>query len=218
MEKNGARHGPRLPAGAGDRNREGMRWFPLCLLLLLPALAACERQAEAPADRSAAGNAAAPAAAAARPTLGLDRSHAGSPAPDSAFEDPDGAPASLADFRGKPLLLNLWATWCAPCIKELPTLDALAQREGERLQVVTLSEDMAGRAKVESFLAKRQFAGLEAWLDPEMKMMGALKVATLPTTILYDSEGKEIWRFTGDEDWSGDEAAKLIAEAMPGTR
>ena len=188
-----------------------MRWFPPLLLLTL---AGCDRQGEVPADRNAAGNATA-AAAAARPTLGLDRSHAGTPAPDSAFEDPDGASASLADFRGKPLLLNLWATWCAPCIKELPTLDALAQREGERLQVVTLSEDMAGRAKVEDFLARRRFAALKSWLDPEMKMMGALRVATLPTTILYDAEGREVWRFTGDEDWAGEEAARLIAEAVP---
>jgi thiol-disulfide isomerase/thioredoxin len=119
----------------------------------------------------------------------------------------------LAGFRGKPLLLNLWATWCAPCIKELPTLDALAAREGEGLQVVTLSEDMEGRAKVETFLASRKFGQLEAWLDPEMKMMAALRVPTLPTTILYSAEGKEVWRFTGDEDWAGEEAAKLIAEA-----
>src|SRR5215213_4472067 len=70
----------------------------------------------------------------------LDRSHAGDPAPGAAFENPEGEPASLADFRGKPLLLNLWATWCAPCVVEMPTLDALAAREGERLEVLTVSQ------------------------------------------------------------------------------
>src|SRR4051812_5478311 len=88
------------------------------------------------------------------PKLGLDRSHAGEPVPETAFEDPEGEPASLADFRDKPLLLNLWATWCAPCVGEMPTLDALAGREGERLQVVTISQDSDGRAGVEAFFDK----------------------------------------------------------------
>ena len=182
-----------------------MRWFPLLLLL---SLTACEQQAS-----QADGNASTAAVASATPQVGLDRSHAGTPAPDAAFEDPDGQRATLADFRGKPLLLNLWATWCAPCIKELPTLDALAAREGEKLQVVTLSQDMEGRDKVETFLAARKLPNVEAWLDAEMKVMTALGVQILPTTILYDAEGKEVWRFTGDEDWTGPDAAKLIAEA-----
>jgi thiol-disulfide isomerase/thioredoxin len=199
-----------LPASAGTRNREWMRWFPLLLLLCLTG---CDRAGESPAEQRA--RAPSPGTTSSRAGLGLDRSHAGTPAPDAPFQDPDGAPTSLADFRGKPLLLNLWATWCAPCIKELPTLDALAVREGDRLEVVTLSEDMEGRSKVDSFLAARKFAQIEAWLDPEMKMMGALGVTTLPTTILFDADGKEVWRFTGDEDWTGEDAATLIAEAKP---
>jgi thiol-disulfide isomerase/thioredoxin len=168
-------------------------------------VAACG--SDAPGGQAEGGNVAA-APDASRSVVGLDRSHSGTLAPDLEFQ-----PATLADFRGKPLLLNLWATWCAPCVKELPTLDALAAREGERLQVVTLSQDMDGREKVEAFLAQGKFGRLEGWLDPEMKMMGALGVSTLPTTILYDAEGREIWRMVGDQDWAGREAAALIAEA-----
>ncbi|WP_225421537.1 TlpA family protein disulfide reductase [Sphingomonas parva] len=186
-----------------------MRRFHLLLLLALASCGSQDGNAPRQAEKVA-------GQAPSTPRVGVDRSHAGTAAPDAGFQDPDGAPASLADFRGKPLLLNLWATWCAPCIKELPTLDALAAREAEKLQVVTLSQDTDGRDKVETFLAGRKLPNLEAWLDPEMKMMTALGVATLPTTILYDADGKEVWRFTGDEDWTGVEAAKLIGEASGG--
>lgn len=163
----------------------------------------------APEARDEAAAAAAPAA----PQGEADRSRAGQKAPDAAFEDPDGAPVRLADFRGKPLLLNLWATWCAPCVKEMPTLDALAAREEGKLQVVTVSADLDGREKVEAFLAARRFRSLEGWLDPDMALMTALGIGTLPATILYDAEGREVWRVIGAEDWTGEEARALLAEA-----
>jgi thiol-disulfide isomerase/thioredoxin len=149
------------------------------------------------------------------PTGRLDRSSAGSAAPATSFEDPDGEPASLADFGGKPLLVNLWATWCAPCIAEMPTLDALAAREKDRLRVVTISQDLDGRAKVEAFFARQGYRNLETWLDPQMALMEGLKVDILPTTILYDAEGREIWRMTGMEDWESGRAALLLREASP---
>jgi hypothetical protein len=98
----------------------------------------------------------------------------------------------------------------------MPTLDALAAREGDRLHVLALSEDHDGRAKVEAFFAARDFAHLEPYLDPQLRIMAALGVTTLPTTILYDSEGRELWRVTGIEDWEGDRAAALVAEAWRG--
>jgi thiol-disulfide isomerase/thioredoxin len=148
-------------------------------------------------------------------TGAVDRSRAGTAAPETAFEDPDGEATSLAAFAGKPVLLNLWATWCAPCVKELPTLDALQAREGARLKVLTVSQDLEGRAKVEAFLAKGKYRRLEAWLDPQMALMGELGVTSLPTTILYDAGGREVWRVAGDKDWTGAEAAALLAEASP---
>jgi thiol-disulfide isomerase/thioredoxin len=144
----------------------------------------------------------------------LDRSHAGTTAPATGFEDPDGAAASLADFRGRPVLVNLWATWCAPCVAEMPTLDRLAGREGERLKVLTVSEDLDGREKVEAFFDRQGYRNLETWLDPQMALMSELKVTILPTTIYYDSRGRELWRVTGMEDWESGRTALLLKEGF----
>ncbi len=112
-------------------------------------LAGCDRQkAEAPQGEAAApavAESAGKAVPASYPTGRLDRSHAGTEAPDIAFEDPSGEPARMADFRGRPVLVNLWATWCAPCVVEMPSLDALARREGDSLVVLALIQDFGGR-------------------------------------------------------------------------
>lgn len=176
----------------------------IILLAGLLALAGCDRQ-KGPEQQGT------PAAPSAGPQAGVDRSQAGKPAPDIAFRDPDGEETSLAAFKGKPLLVNLWATWCAPCVKELPTLDALADRSGAP-QVLALSQDMGDQAKVQAFLAERKIA-LEAYQDPDMAMSSALGANILPTTVLYGSDGKEIWRYTGDLDWTGAKAAELLKEA-----
>ncbi|MEA3054060.1 MAG: hypothetical protein QOG72_2963 [Sphingomonadales bacterium] len=183
------------------------------VLLLLLVLCACSPAADdtnrvAPDQPGWAGPQEAP------PTGKLDRSHAGSVAPATSFQDPDGAPASLAEFRGTPVLVNLWATWCAPCVAEMPTLDALAGREGERLRVLTISQDLDGRDKVESFFRKQGYRNLETWLDPQMALMAELKVDTLPTTIFYDRDGRELWRVTGMEDWESGRAALLLKEGL----
>ncbi|HEX8191870.1 MAG TPA: TlpA disulfide reductase family protein [Allosphingosinicella sp.] len=199
-----------------------MRPVIACLLGPVAALAlgACDRQntsaeqgggGSAPAAKAAA-NAAAPAGAQRYPTGRLDRSKAGTAAPDIQFEDPDGEPATFADFRGRPLLVNLWATWCAPCVVEMPSLDRLAVRRGERLQVLALSEG-DDRRKVTDFFAARRFAALDPYRDADLAMMTALRIDTLPTTILYDAEGKEVWRMTGMAEWDGERALGLIAEA-----
>jgi thiol-disulfide isomerase/thioredoxin len=191
-----------------------------CLLGLAAVLTAgCDRQKAV--EPQGDGAAAAPASAAPEPTAGgqryptgrLDRSHRGEAAPDIQFQDPDGEPATFADFRGRPLLVNLWATWCAPCVVEMPSLDRLAAREGERLEVLALSQDIDGRQKVADFFAARPFAQLEPYLDGDLAMMTALRIDTLPTTILYDAEGREVWRMTGMAEWDGERARRLLAEA-----
>jgi len=188
------------------------------ILFLLLALAACDGDGTQPTNASAPDQPGWSGPAEAPPTGKLDRSHAGQAAPVTAFEDPEGGPASLAGFRGKPVLLNLWATWCAPCIAEMPTLDRLAGREEDRLHVLTISQDEDGRDKVEAFFAKQGYRNLATWLDPKMALMPELKVDTLPTTILYDARGREVWRVIGMEDWESGRAAILLKEGFEDKR
>jgi thiol-disulfide isomerase/thioredoxin len=184
----------------------------LLILCLLAALASCQK----PQQQS--GNEATPSSEAG-PIKGVDRSHKGTPAPDVTFRDAEGEDTSLADFSGQPVLVNLWATWCAPCVKELPTLDLIAgaHRKGEQLNVVAISQDTGPHASVIAFLKAHRIAALEPYQDPNMGLSGALGPDTvLPTTILYDASGKEVWRYVGDLDWTSADAAKLLAEAKPG--
>ena len=138
----------------------------------------------------------------------------GQPAPDLSFSDPDGRTISFAELEGQPLLVNLWATWCPPCIAEMPTLDALAAREAGTLRVMTISEDLQGAEVVAPFFAENDFAELEQWLDPDNAMMAALALDTLPVTILYDAEGRELFRVIGGMDWAGERAETLISGAI----
>ena len=132
--------------------------------------------------------------------------------PAQSLRGPDGKDTSLAAIAGgKPLLVNLWATWCAPCVKELPTLAALAGRPGAP-QVLALSEDISDQAEVKAFLTERKL-DLQPYQDKDMAIGAALGVQILPTTILYGSNGKEIWRYTGDLDWTGAKASELLKEA-----
>ena len=142
----------------------------------------------------------------------LDRSHKGEAAPTDTFLDPHGKPVTLADFRGKPVLLNLWATWCAPCVKEMPTLDTLAGKLDGKVQVLAVSQDLEGAAKVVPWFETRTFARLKPYLDSDAGLSTTLGI-NLPTTILYDAQGKELWRTSGEMDWTGAKAAALVAEA-----
>ena len=183
----------------------------LILLLLAFAVAACDRQKpqEPQGDQ--------PVAAAEQQT-GVDRSRKGQPAPEVVFHDPDGGEISLADLRGEPVLVNLWASWCGPCIKELPTLQKLeeAQALAGHLGVIAVSQDMAPKASVDAFLADKGIARFAAFHDPEMGLTSALGVQVMPTSVLYDAEGREVWRYVGDLDWTSEEAVRLLAEARPG--
>ena len=179
-------------------------------------LAGCDRGA--PANSQPAGAQRTPAADAGpakpRGAGSIDRSHAGEVMPALDLVNPaTQAPFDRSTIAGRPVLLNLWATWCAPCVKEMPLLDALAGEE-RGLTVVTASQDLGDPGKVLAYFEKERFERLKPWLDKE----GALGFAFgggLPVSILYDGKGKEVWRVTGDLDWADPQVRGAIDEAIP---
>jgi len=143
----------------------------------------------------------------------LDRSHKGEPMPVVNLVDNTGESLDLASFKGKPLLINLWATWCAPCIAEMPTLNALIGREPKlETTILPISQDMGAADKVVEILRRRKLDHVEPWID-EQGDLGFQYGGNLPVTVLFDSKGKEVWRYTGGNDWTSPKALKLIAEA-----
>jgi thiol-disulfide isomerase/thioredoxin len=183
----------------------------LVIAIALTALAGCSQSQSPPTDNKVAETAPQPG-----PQRGVDRSHQGQPAPTAEFRNPDGGKMTLASFKGTPVRVTLWATWCAPCVKELPTLDrlAVAHRDDGALGVVAISQDSGDQTGVVAFLKKLSVADLGAYHDPDMHLSGALGPdVVLPTTILVGADGKEVWRYVGDLDWTSPEAAKLLAEA-----
>jgi thiol-disulfide isomerase/thioredoxin len=144
----------------------------------------------------------------------LSYKFAGGQAPVAVFTGADGRDVSLSDFAGRPLLVNIWATWCAPCKAEMPTLDALAEMEEGRVSVIAVSQDLEGRTPVRVFFDKAAIANLEPYTDRDNALLAAFgNNIALPTTILYNSEGREVWRVMGGVEWDDTEMAKLIAEA-----
>jgi thiol-disulfide isomerase/thioredoxin len=192
--------------------RSAIACLPLVIAL---GIAGCDKPKPADEQASTGNNqaAVAPAVPAAVATTSVDRSHKGAAIPAMPFAQPGGAPATLTSFQGHPVLVNLWATWCAPCVKELPALDSLAASSTGRMAVVAISEDMNGDADVQPFWKAHGIKALTAYTDKSNKLMNAVGAGELPITILYDSKGKEVWRIAGGKEWAGDEMAKLIAEA-----
>lgn len=192
--------------------------YPAILALLLAgSIAGCDREKQA-SGQAAGGEAnISPGQAKAGPDLGqfqhqIDRGQKGKPAAAASFRGPDDATVTLASFRGKPLLVNLWATWCAPCVAEMPTLDALAGANRDRMAVIAVAQDLQGAEVVDPWFQKAGLKNLQPYLDPENALLDAYSSA-LPTSIYYDAEGREIWRVVGAIDWQGAEAKALLAEA-----
>jgi thiol-disulfide isomerase/thioredoxin len=190
----------------------------VAILLVLLALAACDR-GSMPPEQAEPRVGSAPKES----EIGLESANgmhatlsyrfAGQPAPEAVFSGADGRDVSLRDFAGRPLLVNLWATWCAPCKAEMPTLDALAALEEGVVSVIAVSQDLQGRKPVAAFFDSAGIENLEPYTDADNALLAAFdhKIA-LPTTILYDSDGREVWRVIGGVEWDDAEIAKLLRE------
>ncbi len=138
--------------------------------------------------------------------------------PDLAFKGPSDAPVSLAQFRGKTVLLNLWATWCAPCRKEMPALDAVqAEFGGADFEVVAINIDTRNLDRPRTWLAENNITRLAYYADPEAKVFQDLKRAGqaigMPTTLLVDAKGCQLGVLHGPAEWASDDAKRLIRAA-----
>ena len=137
------------------------------------------------------------------------------PMPDLEFLGADDKPMRLADLTGKARLINLWATWCAPCVKEMPSLDRLqAALPKDRFVVLPISLDGPSKAKVAPFYKDQKLGNLGIYFDKGRKTMQGLDVTLLPTSILVDAKGRELGRIEGDADWDMPESIALMKAAI----
>jgi thiol-disulfide isomerase/thioredoxin len=139
--------------------------------------------------------------------------------PDLAFADGDGAPKKLSDWRSKTVLVNLWATWCVPCRKEMPALDALQTKlEGPNFEVVAINIDTRDPDKPKTFLKEANLTRLGYFNDQKAKVFQDLKsigrALGMPTSVLVDAQGCEIATIAGPAEWSSDDAVKLVKAAL----
>lgn len=133
---------------------------------------------------------------------------AGGTLPTAKYLDENGNEQSLDHFRGKPLLVNFWATWCAPCVKEMPALNQLAGNDAAKIQVLTLSADREGAPVVKEFFQVNGIHNLPVAMDKLSRVAREVKAEGLPTTILYNAQGREVGRVVGAAEW---DSASVVA-------
>jgi thiol-disulfide isomerase/thioredoxin len=139
------------------------------------------------------------------------------PVEDFAFTDADGAELKLSDFRGRTVVLNLWATWCAPCLREMPMLEGFARETaGPGLAVIALNQDRGGLKAARPFWDEHGFESLALYLDPGFAAGSALKANGLPLTLLIDPQGREVARLEGIAEWDAPEVVGYF-KALAGT-
>ncbi len=133
------------------------------------------------------------------------------PAPAITFRDEKGEKHSLADFAGKVVLINFWATWCGPCRREMADLDHLQKQiGGPEFSVLAISSDRKGMAVVRKFYNENKIRYLDVWIDKTTKAQRAFGAYGLPTSVLINGQGREVGRLVGPAEWASDEAVSLI--------
>ena len=137
-------------------------------------------------------------------------------APNTVFLDKDGKQRMLSEFKGSILVVNLWATWCPPCVREMPSLAKLSEfYKGQNLKIIAISVDKADDTnKAKTKLMELTKGKIDFYQDPEMKIPFAMSAAGFPTTIIYDENLKEIARLPGDADWDSPEAQSLFDDIL----
>lgn len=137
------------------------------------------------------------------------------PAPEMSLTARDGSTATLRDFEGKLVLVNLWATWCEPCLKEMPSLATLPDKLGDRFVLLPVSEDRGGDKAVAPFVEKLELDKLKVYLDPDSKVGRAFKLRGLPTSIVIGPKGEVLGRVEGAADWGSDKMLDTLKKLLP---
>jgi thiol-disulfide isomerase/thioredoxin len=136
---------------------------------------------------------------------------ASKPLPDVQFQDEAGRSQSFANWRGRVVLVNLWATWCAPCKVEMPSLDRLQQRlGGDAFEVVAVATDRTGSKEPRAFLEKAGIRALKLYYDDTSQIVRTLKSEGLPVTLILNRDGAEVARLLGTAEWDSDEAVAIL--------
>jgi thiol-disulfide isomerase/thioredoxin len=136
-------------------------------------------------------------------------------APDVVFTNQHGKEFTLADFKGKIILLNFWATWCPPCIREMPALNELAKEFKDKdFIVIAIASGRQGREGADEFLQKRKLTSLQSYLDPEQNFMRLMGIDSLPVSFIIDAEGKMQGGVIGMSEWDSPEAKTVLRELL----
>ena len=182
-----------------------IRWSRTTAVLLLLVLAGAETAVE---------NGAVPGE---RPRLGeFFPSSPPVPAPAISLVDLAGNTVALSDFAGRLVLINLWATWCEPCLREMPSLERMQSHLGDQITVVAISEDRGGSKTVEPFINKLGLKSFKIYLDPKSDAGRAFKVAGLPTSFLIDREGRVLGRVEGAAEWDSPKLLGILKSVLGG--
>ncbi len=143
----------------------------------------------------------------------IDRHEPPIAAPETPFMTMKGEELTLADFAGSGVVLNLWATWCGPCVREMPSLDRLQQQvEADGIKVVAVSSDQGGRDTVQAFMTKHELGTLQPYLDPGAKLTLSLAGQGLPRTYILNAAGEIAASYVGPAEWDAPELVAVVRE------